>query len=64
MPGGCREFPFQENFSYLSLEKYSVAQGVCEGGLILSPEDQEEQYLCAQRNRRKEQEVEKTFLGF
>jgi hypothetical protein len=61
MPGGRREFSFQENFSDLSLAKYSVAQGVCEGGLILSPEAQEEQCLCAQSNRRKEQKVEKLF---
>jgi hypothetical protein len=61
MPGGCREFSFQENFSDLSLAKYSVAQGVCEGGLILSPEAQEEQCLCTQSSRRKEQKVEKLF---
>jgi hypothetical protein len=37
MPGGHREFSFQENFLDPSLEKYSVASGVCESGLALSP---------------------------
>jgi hypothetical protein len=52
---------FTRNTSDLSLAKYSVAQGVCEDGLILSPEAQEEQCLCTQSNRRKEQKVEKPF---
>jgi hypothetical protein len=34
---------------------------MCEGGLILSPKAQEEQCLCRQRNRRKEQKVKKPF---
>jgi hypothetical protein len=55
---GVKHF-FTRNTLDLSLEKYSVAQGVCEDGLILSPEAQEEQCLCAQSSRRKEQKVEK-----
>jgi hypothetical protein len=30
MPGGRRDFSFQENFSNMSLVKKSAAQGVCE----------------------------------
>jgi hypothetical protein len=52
---------FTRNTSDLSLAKYSVAQGVCEDGLILSPEAQEEQCLCTEQRRRKEQKVEKPF---
>jgi hypothetical protein len=45
---------FTRNTLDLSLAKYSVAQGVCEDGLILNPEIQEEPWLYAQRNRRNE----------
>jgi hypothetical protein len=57
---GMKHF-FTRNTSNLSLAKYSVAEGVCEGGLILSLKDQEEPCLCAQSNRRKELKVEKLF---
>jgi hypothetical protein len=60
MPRGREAFLFKKYFGS-EIEEISAAQGVCEGGLILSPEAQEEQCLCAQSNRRKEQKVEKPF---
>jgi hypothetical protein len=37
-----------------------TTQGVCEGGLILSLEAQEEQCLCAQSSRSKGKKFEET----
>ena len=62
-PRGSEAFLFKKYFGY-EIEEISIAQGVCEGGLILSPEAQEEQCLCTQSNKRKEHEANKTFRGF
>jgi hypothetical protein len=60
MPRGRDTFIFKKYFGY-EIEEISTTKGVCEGGLILIPKAQEEQCLCTQRNRKKEQKVEKPF---
>jgi hypothetical protein len=44
VPRGCEAFLFKKYFGP-EIEEISVAQGVCEGGLILCPEAQEEECL-------------------
>jgi hypothetical protein len=60
LPRGREAFLFKKFFGP-EIEEISTTQGVCEGGLIICPKAQEEQCLCAQRNRRKEHKVEKPF---
>jgi hypothetical protein len=61
MPGGREAFIFKKYFGP-EIDEISAAQGVCEGGLILSPEAQEEQCLVHRgiegRSRRSRNPIE------